>query len=295
MSAFIQKKHCAYLEMHLAVLLYGLTAILGALISVAAISLVWWRVGMTALAMIFFSRIFREIRKLNQRQLLTFLIIGGLIGIHWVCFYGSIKLANASVALICMSTISVFTAFIEPFFIKARLQMVDVLFGLAIIPPMWFTVHNLDFSMYSGVAVGILASVFLALFAAMNKKYIDKADPITITFIEMVGAWLFLSLFLPWILTDEKISFLPIAQDWIYLIFLSLVCTTFAFLLNLRALKHISAFASNYVFNLESVYGILLAIVILKEHKELNMGFYLGVLSIIVLVFLYPLCKERMK
>jgi len=291
----MQKKQRAYIELHIAVMLYGFTAIFGDLISISAISLVWWRAGMTSLSLIYFRKIFTELRKLKPSQIFIFVKIGIIIGVHWVCFYGSIKLANASVALICMSTLSVFTAFLEPFFVKTRLQITDILFASGMMAAMLLIVQSLDYSMHQGIYLGILASFLLALFAVMNKKNINVTDPVTITFIEMFSAWTLLSFLLPWMLMDPKISFLPSNQDWIYLIILSVLCTTFAFLLNIRALRYISAFASNFVFNLEPVYGIALAILILKEQQELGREFYFGVLLITVLVFIYPLVKRALQ
>jgi drug/metabolite transporter (DMT)-like permease len=289
----MQTQRRAYVELHIAVLLFGFTAILGDLISISAVHLVWWRVALTSLSLVFFRGVIKEVLAMKKLHLVIFLMIGITVGVHWICFFGSVKLANASVALICMSTSSLFTALLEPAFLKERFHKVDILFGLAIIPAMIFTLQSLDFSMYWGAIVGIVAAILAALFAIFNKIYIKVARPVTITFLEMFGAWLVMSLILTFMSTSSEAQFWPVGMDWIYLLILALGCTTLAFMLNIRALHHLSAFAANFAINMEPVYGILLAIVILKDHEELNAQFYIGVAIITILVFIYPTVKSR--
>lgn len=283
----------AYLELHLAVLLYGLTAIFGDLISLAAISLVWWRVLLTWGSMSIHLSIFKSIKSLSRKELQILIIIGVLIAIHWIAFYGSIKLANASIALIGMSTLSLFTALLEPVFLKSKLEAIDIFFGVCMIPALLLIANNLDISMYTGLFLGILASLLLALFGILNKKHVHSTDPMTITFVEMCSAWLFITLIMPFVSGYVDLSFWPKGMDWVYLILLALLCTRYAFYLNIRALRSLSAFTSNLIFNLEPIYGIILAAIILHEHKELNLQFYLGAGLIMVLIFVYPIVKKR--
>ena len=150
--------------------------------------------------------------------------------------------------------------------------------------------------MINGVWVGLLSALLAATFASLNKKYIDRAHTRTITFLEMTGSWLFLSLIAPFLIEMDLLTVKwPGELDWVYLIILALLCTTLAFILALEALKHLSAFASNLVVNLEPVYGILLAMLILNEHQDLNLRFYLGVLIILTVVILHPIMTRRLK
>lgn len=282
----------AYLELHLAVLLWGFTAILGDLIQLSALVLVWWRVLITSVSLVFFVRARRLIRDIGWAQVLRFAGIGVLAGLHWICFYGAIKLANASVSLICMATTSFFTSLLEPFIMRQPVRWLDILLGLLVVPGMALVVSGTADSMNIGILVGLLSAFLAATFGTLNKKYIGKSDPLRITFLELGSAWLFLSLLLPFVPTE---TFWPSPTDWGYLLVLALLCTTFAYALSLRALYHLSAFAANLTINLEPVYGIGLAWILLNDHQELGPYFYIGVLIIMVVVFSYPLLKRWLR
>ena len=286
----------AYFELHLAVFLWGFTAILGELIQLSAVVLVWWRVLLTSISLMFIIRTGKLLRELPRKNIVQFALAGVLTGLHWLTFYGAIKLANASLALLCMATWAFFKALIEPFFLKQKIKWCEIFLGFLIIPGMVMVVENVDLSMHLGIWVGLVSSLLAALFSILNKKWIDDADPLSITFIEMSSAWLFLCLALPIFFHMEPgAALLPSGRDFLLLIVLSLLCTTFTWVLALRSLKHMSAFAATLTVNMEPVYGILLAILILKEHRELPSGFYWGVALILVVVFFYPLANRLMK
>ncbi|MEL6720799.1 MAG: DMT family transporter [Bacteroidota bacterium] len=288
----------AYLELHIAVLLFGFTAILGDLINLPAVSIVWWRVLITSFSIVFLINVRNIFKELPREKILKFMGIGILVGLHWVCFYGSIKLANASVALICMATTSLFTAFLEPLLFRQKLKWYEVVLGMLIIPGMILIVNSLESGMLLGFWVGLASAFLAASFAILNKKMITNARPLAITFLELSSAWIFLCLVFPvyYLSTPEETAFLPpTVMDWLYLVLLSLLCTTLAYTLSIRALHHISAFASTLTINLEPVYGIFLAWILLKEHKELNSNFYIGVAIILVSVFSYPYLKKKLE
>ena len=285
----------AYLELHIAVFLFGFTAILGDLIQLSALAIVWWRVFITSISLLFLIRGGKALRRLPWPTILQFMGIGVLVSLHWLAFYGAIKLANASITLICMATASFFTSFLEPLIMRQRVRWYEILLGMAIIPGMALIVSSTDSSMNLGILVGLSAALMAALFATLNKKLIGKADEMSITFLELGSAWLFLSVVLPVYISQSEapVQLLPSRIDWFYLIILSLLCTTLAYVLALRSLRYLSAFASNLAVNLEPVYGIALAWFILKDHKELSPGFYWGVLIILAAVFSYPLVRRR--
>lgn len=286
----------AYAKLHVAVFLFGFTAILGALIQISALEIVWWRVLITAGSLLFFIRGARSVVHLPWRDRLLFLGIGGIVALHWLTFYGAIKYSNASVTLICMATASFFTAIVEPLIMRERFKRLDLTFGLLVIPGMVLIVRHLDTSMLNGVWIGLLSALLAATFASLNKKYIERAPSRTITFLEMSGSWLFLTLLAPILISNEWLTLSwPSSSDWLYLVVLALLCTTLAYILALEALKHLTAFASNLVVNLEPVYGIVLAILLLNEHQELNWQFYIGVLVILSVVIVHPIMVKRQK
>ena len=284
----------AYVELHIAVILFGFTAILGKWIEISAIAIVWWRVLFTWISFLFLVNIRKIFSSFSRKQLGLFLLIGVFVGIHWITFYGSIKLSNASIALICLATTSFFTAFLEPLILKRPFYWYEALLGIIILPGMALIVNGVNVAHRLGILVGLISALFASIFSILNKKYVNTGTPKMISAIEMFGVWLFVSVIAPFIwFFQPDIHWYPSMEDFGYLILLALFCTTLAYVLALRALKHISAFASNLVVNLEPVYGILLAIVLLAEHEDLNISFYIGVLIICTAVFSYPILKRR--
>lgn len=285
----------AYLQLHIAVLLYGFTAILGDLISLPAVILVWWRVLMASVGLFFLIQFGKNLHRLPTKLILQYMGIGILVGLHWISFFGSIKYSNASIALVCVATTSFFTAFLEPILLGQKIKGYEILLGLMVVPGMMFIVQNVDSDMVTGIWVGLLSAFLAALFATLNKKLVNKAAPMEISFLELGSALLFISCLLPfYFYIHPQTNFLPVGYDWFYLFALASACTILAYVLALVALKHISAFAANLTINLEPVYGIVLAWLILNEHKELSSGFYLGCAMILLAVFSYPLLKSKL-
>lgn len=294
----MQPEKKAYFELHLAVFLFGLTALLGGLMDLSAIVIVWWRVLLTSISLLFLLRVRHLFKSLPLSTILSFAGIGIIVGLHWVTFYGAVKLSNVSICLVGMSTTSIFTAFLEPVFFRQKIKWYEVWLSLMIVPGMVLVVNATEFSLLTGLWVAMISAFLSSLFAIMNKKQISKTNELSITFLELGSAWLFLSLLIPlysWLGNIRLNMIPPRLDDWIYLIILALLCTTFAYALNLKALKHISAFTSNLALNLEPVYGIILAWLILNENEELSAGFYLGVGIILTAVFGHPLLVRRMR
>ena len=286
----------SYLELHVAVLLYGLTAIFGDLIQLPAIVLVWWRVLITSVSLLFFLKMGKSLLGVSRKTALPIMLIGCIVALHWICFYGSIKLANASIALICMATTSVFTSVLEPLIMKTKLKKLEVMLALLIIPGMILVTDSLEFGMVTGLIVGFASAFFASLFGTLNKKYVDTTDPYIFTFLQLGSAWMFISLVMiggqKWIDLSHFIP--PTTEDWIYIVVLALLCTTLAYILTLRALKFLSAYATNLVINLEPLYGIVLAAIILKEYEQLNTKFYIGGIIILFVVLSYPFLNKKL-
>ena len=278
----------AYLQLHLAVILWGATGIIGDLITLNALTLVWWRVGIVALVLAPFIGLGRLAADLGRRQLLIFTGLGVLVVFHWVTFYGAIKMANASVGLICLATTSFFSSLFEPLLMRRPVNWYETSVGLLILPGIYLIADGVDPSMTEGIVVGLTSAVLVAFFTVFNKKYVEKADPLRIVFLELGGGALFLSPLLPWF----GGQFWPTPVDWFWLLLLALLCTIFTNWLFLRALRRLSAFAANLTVNMEAVYGILLAYFLLDDAEELAWSFYVGTAMIIVAVFGYALLRR---
>ncbi len=302
----------ALLAMHAAVLLWGFTGVLGRAITMDFPMLVWWRMLLTG----FFVAIIISWRK-NWRAVVPkdrgrLILIGLLMAIHWVAFYGAIKFANASIALICLSTASIFTSLFDPFVNGSRWDIRELGYGLLAISGV-AVIYLLDGHTHpgsgsnreTGIILGVTAAIISSIFTILNKSIASKYPARLMVFWEMSSGWVFITLALAailaaggerWLLNPEHtaLQYLPRdGWDWLWVILLALCCTVWAQSLALTALKRLSAFTSTLSVNLEPVYGILLAFLIFKENKELGAGFYLGVGLIVLSVALQMLQMLR--
>ncbi len=288
----------AYIELHIAVLLYGLTAVLGEMLSLSALPLVWWRVGLASLCFIPLVWLARRKRLAPPKSTYFALAgIGCIIALHWITFYGAIKLANASVALICFASTSLLTSLIEPVLLKKRFDWLDVGLGALVIPGMLLIIGVVDTKYHSGIAVGMLSALLAAIFSTLNKRYVSQVQPVDMSAIQMASAFAFLSIGYPLLKKFDMgaPAFWPIASDWPILAVFVLGCTVLAYLLNTRSLRQLSAFSANLAISLEPVYGIILAAIILKQYEVLRPEFYLGSLLLFAAVMAHPILSRRRK
>ncbi len=282
--------------MHLAVLLWGFTGVLGRAISLDAPVLVWYRMLFTALLMAGILTYRKQWVKVPRRDVISLLIVGCLMGLHWVAFYGAIKFANATVALVCLSTASVFTSLLDPFVNKGKYDPKEVLLGLLALAGVYLIYQFQQF--YGlGILFGVIAAILSSVFTVLNKRVAHKYPARTMVFYEMTTGWLFITLLLPLqFIFFPATHFYPLSpsllgaewfhNDWLWLIILSLCCTVWSQSLALTALKKLSSFTVTLSVNLEPVYGMVLAFILYKENKDLDKGFYIGVGLILLSVLL---------
>ena len=297
----------ALLQMHLAVLLWGFTGVLGVAISVDAPVLVWYRTLLTALIMAVIISYRKIWQPVARKDMATLIAVGCLMGLHWVAFYGAIKFANASIALVCLSTASVFTSLLDPWVNKGKHNLVEVLLGLLALSGVYLIYQFQDFYA-KGIMMGVIAAILSSVFTVLNKRVAHKYEARVMVFYEMTAGWLIVSLMIGvllmlnlqgWLVTPGKTSgtlaMIPVGYDWLWLLLLALCCTVWAQSLALNALKYLSSFTATLSVNLEPVYGIILAFVFFHENKELSWGFYAGVGLILLSVGLQMLILLRPK
>ncbi len=282
------------LMMHIATLLWGLTAILGKLVSVNGFMLVWYRTLFVCLLLLFYSKLIPELKRLSRRDYLIMFGIGSVLALHWIAWYTSVKIANASVALSCIALVSFFIAFIEPLFLKKPFQLKNILLGLLVIPGILLINNGLHVSLQKGFFVGILAAFLAAIYAVLNKKYTEHINSNIITFVELLGGFIFMTVTLPIYLKLNwgKFEYLT-AFDFLLMLIMTVFCTLLSYYLYFTALKATNAFKTSLINNLEPVYGILLSILILHENKHLNAQFYIGTTILVAVVFADGLMKEK--
>lgn len=290
MTLFKDTRKLAYIAMHIAVLAFGFTAILGALILLDPISLVWWRLLFTLVSFLLIFRFTKSDFKLEKKVLLRCFLSGAVICAHWICFYASIKLANASVAVVVLSTMPLFTALLGPLVNKSSFEIIQVLVGVLILVGMYLIFSFSAKEFHLGIWVGLLSAFLSSLFTVINKELLDIVPIKSLSFVQLASAFFILTVIIPILSrTTFPLNFMPVGSDWIYLLILATFCTTMAFLLSAFALKILTPYIVNLTINLEPIYGVVLAIFLLHENKELNWGFYFGMLIILLAVFIYPI------
>jgi drug/metabolite transporter (DMT)-like permease len=283
----------ALLQIHFCVLLWGFTAILGKLITLPALALVWWRMLIVVAAAMLFPAFWRGLAGMSARTMATFAGIGALVALHWLTFYGSIKLSNASVAATCMAITPVFTSLVEPWLTRSRFDPRDTLVGIAAIPGVALVAGGTPQGMRLGLLVGVFSAVLVALFGSLNKRYVHHGEPLTVTGIELAAGTLLLTAIAALAPGVAAVPPVPGLHDALLLAVLSFACTLFPFWLSLVALRHLSAFSTQLAVSLEPVYAIVLAILLLGEQRELGASFYVGVAIIVGSVFAHTALKLR--
>lgn len=279
----------AFLQLHISIFLAGFTGVLGRLISINEVLLVWYRMFFAAVLLLVMSLYTKKIKLLQLKEMLPLMGIGAIIALHWVGFYGAIKYANISIALVCFSAMGFFSSFLDPLISKRSISLFEVTLGLLVMLGVYLIFH-FDQAYRTGIIFGVISAFLASLFPILNKRLIEKHGPDTITFYEMGGGWMALNFVAPiYLLFTPVDSYLPGAKDLFWLIVLSLFCTVLAFNLSVRSLSKISPFTVNLSFNLEPVYGIALAFLLYKEHQSLGISFYVGLFIILMTVVLQSL------
>ena len=275
----------ALLELHVCVVLWGFTAILGKLITLPAQALVWWRMLLVTLALACFPRVWRGLAKIPPRLIAVYAGIGAVVAVHWLTFYGSIKLANASVAATCMALAPAVTALIEPMLTGARFERHNLLLGLLVVPGVALVVGGIPGSMHLGFWVGVISAALASVYTLLNKRYLGHHDAMAVTWVELGAGFLVVAAIGPFMGPAGGSVVLPSVQDGAWLLVLAIFCTLIPFAISLATLRHLSAFTAQLAINLEPVYAIGIAVLFLGEARELDGLFFLGVAIVIAAVF----------
>ncbi len=276
----------ALIKLHISVFLAGFTGILGVLIQLNEMTLVWYRIMITVVSLSVLFFLTNKSTRIPKKQAVHYFLIGTLIALHWVAFYGSIKLSNVSIGLVCFSATGLFTALLEPILVTKKLQWVELGLGLLSLLGIYLIFH-FDERYQTGIVVGIISAFLAALFSVLNKKQVADAEPTVMMLYELTGGLVILTLLMPvYAYFFPETSIIPTVSDLGWLLVLSWLCTIVAMQLMLDSLKKVSAFTQNLSLNLEPVYAIVMAFIFFDENKYLSASFYYGVGLIILSVVL---------
>lgn len=287
----------AFLQLHIAVFLAGFTGILGRLITLNEGMIVWYRLLLTAATMWILFGLMKKLQKIPLIDIIKISAVGFIAAMHWVTFYGSIKYSNVSVSLVCFSAISFFTALFEPIILKKKMNWTELLLGLITLSGIYIIFH-FDTHYKTGIILGIISAILASLFPIFNREFLKRTNVETMLTWQQTGGLIVLSALLPFYLNRFPVnSFIPSLENFGWLLVLAWFCSVLAFKLSGNALKRLSAFTVNLSYNLEPVYGIILAFIVYKENEFLSKWFYVGfaIIAIALIIHVYLLVKVEKK
>ncbi|WP_299251927.1 DMT family transporter [uncultured Lacinutrix sp.] len=281
-----------YLHLHFLVFIAGFTAILGKLITIEAVSLVWYRMVIAVIFMFVYIKIAKIDISIKRITLIKFSIAGVIIALHWITFFASIDASNISIALAMFSTGAFFASFIEPIVYKRKVIWYEILFGIIVIIGIAIILKT-EMKHITGIILGIASAFFSSLFAVLNGKFLEKDSATKISFYEFLAGVIFISLFIIIFGDGFSIEYFQLSsQDFIYLLILATICTTYAFIASVYVMKQISPYTVVLTYNLEPIYGVILALIIFPQTETMTPSFYYGALIILTTVILNGIIKN---
>lgn len=274
----------ALVQLHTAVFLWGFTGVLGRTITLPSTMLVWWRLLITMVSLWVLYLVQGKISRIDKKAAVYIALLGTILALHWVTFYASIKLANVTIALTCLSTTALIASFAEPLVMRKKFDPVEIFLGLFAIAGI-LIIYKTHLAFSTGIIIGLLSSLLTVLVSVLNKKIVDRYRAEDITLYQLTGGFVGLTVLLPiFSLFFTETWATPTFADVIWLVILSWVCTILTFFLYIRALRQVSAFTMNLTLTLEPVYGIILAFTIYQENQLFSHWFYIGFALITVAV-----------
>jgi len=279
-------------KLHLVVFIYGFTAILGKLITLDAIQLVWYRMLIAFLALGVLLQMRGRKLSVDRKTLVQLIGIGFVVAFHWITFFHAIKISTISVALGCLASTTLFTSLLEPALVRRPLVWIEVVTGVLIIAGLYM-IFQFEPDYITGIITALISAFLAGLFTVLNKVMIARHRPLVISFYEMGGGFVGITLYMLFSGTFEAGLQLPVWSDWLFLLLLGVVCTAYAFAESVKVMDVLSAYTVVLTINLEPIYGILLAFVFFGESELMSGGFYLGTLTILAAVFLFPVLNRK--
>ena len=281
-----------YIHLHFLVLIWGFTAILGALITIDAIPLVWYRMLIAVIIVFIYLLIKKKPIKISYKLLIKLFIGGVIIAVHWITFFSAIKVANVSVALVSMSTGALFTSLIEPLFFKRKLDFLELFFGLLVISGLYI-IFNVETDYTLGIIYALISSFLSALFTVLNGLYIKQHDAEIISFYQLFFGVVFITAFVFFTTGFSFEDYSLTTNDIIYLFILSSICTAYAFIVSVKLMKYLTPYTVMLTINLEPIYGIILAVLIFGEKEKMSPQFYMGAAIIFITVVINGILKNK--
>lgn len=275
----------AFIQLHLSVMLAGFTGLFGKLITLNEVDIVWYRMLFTSIILL----VFTGLPQIERKKLLQLGGCGALLGLHWMLFYGSIKASNVSIGVICYSLVGFFTAIIEPIIYRKKISTIEILFSLITVLGL-LCIFSFDARYRYGISIGVLSSFVAALYGVCNKKVSVGVRTRTVLFYQMSAGLVVVSMIIPLYLmlfpAHQDVLVIPEGSNLWWMLCHALFCTVAMYILQIQALRTLSAFTVNLTYNLEPCYTIAIAFIVFHEARELNFSFYIGIALILISVIL---------
>ena len=275
----------AFIQLHLSVMLAGFTGLFGKLITLNEVDIVWYRMLFTSIILL----VFTGLPQIERKKLLQLGGCGALLGLHWMLFYGSIKASNVSIGVICYSLVGFFTAIIEPIIYRKKISTIEILFSLITVLGL-LCIFSFDARYRYGISIGVLSSFVAALYGVCNKKVSVGVKTRTVLFYQMSAGLVVVSMIIPLYLmlfpAHQDVLVIPEGSNLWWMLCHALFCTVAMYILQIQALRTLSAFTVNLTYNLEPCYTIAIAFIVFHEARELNFSFYIGIALILISVIL---------
>lgn len=284
-----------FLHLHFLVFIAGFTAILGELISIKAIPLVWFRMSIALVFIIAYTLLTKTKIKVTPKTVIKFFGAGVIIALHWITFFGAIDASNISITLAMFSTGAFFASIIEPIIYKRGVIWYEIIFGILVVVGV-FIITQSEIKYLTGIILGISSAFLSSLFAVLNGKFLQSHSATVITFYEFISGVLFVTIFIAIFGQGFDIEFFNLpSSDYGYLFILASICTAYAFIASVYVMKHISPYSVVLAYNLEPIYGMLLALFLFPEKENMGSNFYYGAIIILFSVFLNGILKNKGK
>jgi drug/metabolite transporter (DMT)-like permease len=291
MRKYISKDH---LLLHLIVFIWGWAPIFGKQITLEALQLVWFRIGITIIAITIYALIIKQRFTISLKDYSLLGLTGAVIAFHWFCFYHAIKVSNVSVTLAAFATGTFFTSITEPFFYKRKFLWYELIFGLLIIVAIAF-IFNVETQNKLGIIFGVLAAFTSSLFTVWNGLFVRKIEAPVISIVELCGGFVALSIYLFFAGEFNQHFFTVSKNDWIFISIFSIIGTAFPYVASTNLLKRISPFTVTLTVNLETVYGIIFAFLIWRKSEQMTASFYFATAFILLIIIINAIVKARIK
>lgn len=285
-------KYKYHIWLHITILIFGLTGVLGKLITTDSYLLVWYRVGIALVCLLAYFWATKFSLKVAKKELFRILLVGVVIAVHWVTFFEAIKQSNVSVALVCFSSSTLFTAILEPLYFKRRIKPYELIFGVLIIVGLYF-IFSFELKYLVGMVLSVFSAALASWFTVLNGVLIKKTKAKIISFYELLGAFIIVSIYLLIANKGDLSQFAVPAEDLKWLLILGTLCTAFAFIVSVEVMKKLSPYTVTISINLEPIYSIILALLIWPESETMSFGFYMGTIIVIATIFLNALFKKK--